>query len=432
MTPFNFLWKREYSLYYGVASMYGLIEWLDKFITHRTEVKGERQDGWFSCYSTGNSVDQLKLELRKLITDNTYQKEIDRLHKTGKEFVDYAKNLKYDSKTPLQQLKKYYSEYFQLIAEYCDCLWVGFYLPEQAGEVFQKFLKQALPPDKVDEALEAYSMPSGKAMLFQIADAFAKEKDEKKKILIIKKKFPWIKTMDPFLNPANDQEIKEFVHSFSLNIKPAKDPVQLANHPLTKMYQEMLYLKDLRDDYRRESFYYIHPFMIELAKRLNLTMEELGLTLPGEIPLSKGELTLRKQACSVELKNNKRIVFSGPDALKHFEGHQSTSENSIIKGIIGFKGIVKGMVQIIKSREDIAKFKKGNILVAITTNPNHLPAMQKASAFVTDEGGITCHAAIVARELKIPCIIGTKSATKVLKDGDIVEVDANSGMIRKI
>ncbi len=64
------------------------------------------------------------------------------------------------------------------------------------------------------------------------------------------------------------------------------------------------------------------------------------------------------------------------------------------------------------------------------TRPDYLPAMKKASAFVTDEGGITCHAAIVAREMKKPCIVGTKIATKILKDGDEVEVDANAGMIR--
>ena len=56
--------------------------------------------------------------------------------------------------------------------------------------------------------------------------------------------------------------------------------------------------------------------------------------------------------------------------------------------------------------------------------------MKKASAFITDEGGITCHASIIARELKKPCIIGTKIATKVLKDGDMVEVDGNIGVIK--
>jgi len=64
------------------------------------------------------------------------------------------------------------------------------------------------------------------------------------------------------------------------------------------------------------------------------------------------------------------------------------------------------------------------------THPEFLPMMRKAVAFVTDEGGITCHAAIVAREMKRPCIIGTKNATKVLKDGDMVEVDAEKGIVK--
>jgi pyruvate,water dikinase len=66
------------------------------------------------------------------------------------------------------------------------------------------------------------------------------------------------------------------------------------------------------------------------------------------------------------------------------------------------------------------------------TVPDFLPAMKKAAAIVTDEGGITCHAAIVARELKIPCVIGTKNATKMLKTGDLVEVDTQTGKIIKL
>ena len=66
------------------------------------------------------------------------------------------------------------------------------------------------------------------------------------------------------------------------------------------------------------------------------------------------------------------------------------------------------------------------------TRPEFLPLMSKASAFITDEGGITCHAAIVAREMKKPCIIGTKIGTKALKDGDMIEVDADKGVVKII
>ena len=66
------------------------------------------------------------------------------------------------------------------------------------------------------------------------------------------------------------------------------------------------------------------------------------------------------------------------------------------------------------------------------TTPDMVPIMKKAAAFVTDEGGITCHAAIVSREMKKPCIIGTKIATKILHDGQLVEVDANRGIVKII
>jgi len=101
-----------------------------------------------------------------------------------------------------------------------------------------------------------------------------------------------------------------------------------------------------------------------------------------------------------------------------------------IKGQIAQKGKVKGRVKIIGLAADIDKVQKGDILVATMTMPRYIVAMKKAAAFVTDEGGVTCHAAIIAREMKKPCVIGTKIATQVLNDGDEVEVDANQGVVK--
>lgn len=101
-----------------------------------------------------------------------------------------------------------------------------------------------------------------------------------------------------------------------------------------------------------------------------------------------------------------------------------------VSGQIACKGKVTGNVRIILKTEDLPRFIEGEILVSYMTMPAFISAMKKAAGFVTDEGGITCHAAIVARELKKPCIIGTKIATKVLKDGDLVEVDANTGVVK--
>ncbi|EKE19774.1 MAG: Pyruvate, water dikinase [uncultured bacterium] len=103
-----------------------------------------------------------------------------------------------------------------------------------------------------------------------------------------------------------------------------------------------------------------------------------------------------------------------------------------IKGSVAYRGKVKGEIQMILFKKDLKKFKKGKILVTDMTDPDFIPVIKKALAIITDEGGITCHAAITAREMKKPCIIGTKIATKVLKDGDLVEVDADNGIVRII
>jgi pyruvate, water dikinase len=100
-----------------------------------------------------------------------------------------------------------------------------------------------------------------------------------------------------------------------------------------------------------------------------------------------------------------------------------------IKGIVASKGYAKGKVKICFSVKDTLKVNKGDILVAPMTYPSFIDAMNKASAFITDEGGITSHAAIISREMKKPCIIGTKNATSILKDNQLIEVDAKNNMI---
>jgi len=97
-----------------------------------------------------------------------------------------------------------------------------------------------------------------------------------------------------------------------------------------------------------------------------------------------------------------------------------------------YSGQAKGRVKIINTAGEMKKMKKGDILVSQATSPELLPAMKMAAAILTNEGGITSHAAIVARELGIPCIVGVKIATKVLHDGDLVEVDADKGIVKII
>ena len=129
-------------------------------------------------------------------------------------------------------------------------------------------------------------------------------------------------------------------------------------------------------------------------------------------------------------------IFQGESATQKFKEKQlfkiTTKILQIgdtITGKTAQVGTATGKVCIIKSRKDMQKFQTGDIIVAPMTDPSYLPIMKQAKAFLTDEGGTLCHAAIVARELKIPCIIGTKIATELLSDGDIIELDANNGIV---
>ena len=104
----------------------------------------------------------------------------------------------------------------------------------------------------------------------------------------------------------------------------------------------------------------------------------------------------------------------------------------IIKGNVANQGIVKGFAKLLFDFEDIKKVNVGDIIVTSMTTPIFVSAMEKAAAFVTDEGGITCHAGIISREFGVPCVVGTVCATKLIKDGDYIEVDAYKGEVRII
>lgn len=120
--------------------------------------------------------------------------------------------------------------------------------------------------------------------------------------------------------------------------------------------------------------------------------------------------------------------------LKQFalRGTHAEKERVSVHGSVACSGRARGTVRVVNTPRENAKVQEGDILVATQTTPDLIPAMKKAAAFVTDVGGITSHASIVSREMKKPCIIGTKFATQVFKDGDEVIVDAHKGMVYKV
>ncbi len=127
-----------------------------------------------------------------------------------------------------------------------------------------------------------------------------------------------------------------------------------------------------------------------------------------------------------------RIETNPKKVMWLFEKLRKAPTTQYANGTNAYPGIAKGRARIILTKEDLQKVNPGDILIAKTTMVEYTPFMKKAAAFITDEGGVTCHAAVLSRELKKPCIVGTKYATKIFKDNDIIEVDADKGIVRKI
>ncbi|MBU0472271.1 MAG: hypothetical protein KKF65_06595 [Nanoarchaeota archaeon] len=179
----------------------------------------------------------------------------------------------------------------------------------------------------------------------------------------------------------------------------------------------------------------------EIGKRIDLNSLEVQNCVKKEIVEAlRNRKKIDKQEVCDRIKGFKFVYhkdYYEVMIMDELSNDEIVGVNEII-GKTAYPGKVRGRVTLLHESlsgvmvEDMNKMPEGNVLVAVMTSPDMMMAVHKASAIVTDVGGILCHAAIVAREYKIPCIIGTKIATKVLKDGDLVEVDAEKGEVRII
>lgn len=161
-----------------------------------------------------------------------------------------------------------------------------------------------------------------------------------------------------------------------------------------------------------------------------LSVEEIDNLSEGIIP---DKTMLDKRFKGFFYMNNKITPIHNINDFLKSKGMYLPEEkyNEEIKGIVACNGVAKGKVGIIFNSEQVKAFD-ADIMITPMTAPDFLPAIERAKAIVTDEGGLTSHIAIVAREFQKPCIMSTKIATKVFKDGDIVEVDANKGTVKII
>jgi len=160
-----------------------------------------------------------------------------------------------------------------------------------------------------------------------------------------------------------------------------------------------------------------------------LTIDEIMIFLEKNKSPSKKELIERSNGLILFCKGKKFSLFYGKDYIQ-LQKFLVNIDKTEFKGTTGYRGVAKGRARIVFNPNKAENFNEGDILVTGMTRPEFLPLMKKASAFVTDAGGMLSHAAIVARELKKPCVLATENATKIIKDGDEIEVDADKGIVR--
>ncbi len=248
---------------------------------------------------------------------------------------------------------------------------------------------------------------------------------------------------DALVSGSLNERIQK-IESFPLESKKKKENVMndLCLPPelriLLKITDDFTYWQDER---KKGTFWATHYFSLllsEFARRTSYSLDELKYCMPPEMGLvlkekiSKEELQRRFEYCMVLWTTKGYEVITDIKRIVELDriGTGKLSKPGELRGFTACLGTATGTVRIVESAEELNKVQDGDILVAVMTRPDYLPAMKRAAAFITDEGGITCHAAIVARELQKPCIIGTKVATKTLKDGDVVSVRANHGVVQ--
>jgi len=218
------------------------------------------------------------------------------------------------------------------------------------------------------------------------------------------------------------------------------DMRKLADHIINMQHIKLEYRKAMNSLSLGENslvFKLLEQLIIRTGREdaMSMTFEEILSCLASE---KVGDVSERHVYSYIiwDKTKDKLSITSGGDAYRRIRELDKFIPKEEVIGTPACKGMAKGRVKIIPfsmtPEKYLSKMEKGDILVSDTTGPEMTVAIEKAAAIVTDEGGMMSHAAVISREFNTPCVVGTKYATEVFKDGDLVEVNANNGVVRKI
>lgn len=386
------------------------------------------------------------------------KKNFDKKFDQGQKFVNYLKNLTWD-KLSNEEIFKVYDKYFQL---YSEIIPFGeplpYFLRENLEKILEKYFDKLGLSDKDKKVILASTYLSfinrQDEELYALINVKNKEELNKKLEKHVEK-YQWYffdyssLVCDKKYFTKRFREFKKKKPSFPNISKIIKDKEKIFSqykidklyHYYIKVLEDLFYLMDCKKEIMTKLHFYIFPAYREIAKRLDLDFDlalwarwpELKVSLQNNIKIDKQKLRKRREFSVVKCEDGNYKFLSDRERdklVKEIEADEVTILQQTIKGFPAYAGKVRGRVCVLSSAKQNNKIKPGEILVVSNTTPDFMPAIRRAKAMVTNEGGITCHATIISRELNIPCIVGTKIATKVLRDGDMVEVDADHGVVK--
>lgn len=313
-----------------------------------------------------------------------------------------------------------FAEFFEIMSQAATFIWLAHGLES----FFQRKLKVEVPKYisvDIDKFIGDASFPN-KKNTHTVLDTMMTSSVSSKQIA---ETAGWVKIRDGFSDPFTEAEIDKMRQNLKVakEFQDVKIPEELK--VLFSHVRELVFFRTERTDVFYLLFFQARPLLRELAKKYNISFKELSYYRAKSF--IEGRVERYSNQCSFGF-DGENVLFQDDPILVE----SNTAERNEISGMVAFRGKVSGKVSVVTDTSELDKVESGDILVTQMTFPSFISALHKAAAFVTDEGGITCHAAIVAREMKKPCIIGTKNATRVLKDGDIVEVDAERGIVKKL
>jgi len=441
-------WCREYSVQYCEIALHALGKKVKHILPFYMEKQMIIPDNKHECMYYEKTEEKNFTEIIiKHFCENKQKFDlfVKLFYELGKDYVSIAKKINSMDLETLNniKLKKLYLDYQKKAFDYGCVLSVTFLLNEYWTEYGNRILKTA--DDRVKEAL---FKPVKKSTVLIMQEKASKIKGNDEEIEKFWKEYKWLPCLDLQNKPWSLKDIKDYIDNLrlgkpyeELSFKKAVEKAELNREAIEKfqMIKELAYIKDVRDDFRRQGVFFIQKLFTEFGKRMDLELKEVAYLTEKEIikflegeKIDLNKAKKKQEGFMMYIKDDEIICVDHNinDEIKKLGFTEEEEKITEIKGMPACKGKARGIVKIVRTVHDILKIKKGDILVAVTTHPDYVPAMQKAAAIVTDEGGMLSHAAIVSRELGIPCIVGTKKATKVLQHGTEVEVDAEKGIVK--